>query len=143
MIFPFANVSTTQPVPPANRKKTVSGVRQHFQASIAFTLSALNPQSCSITDACRPPLHADGWRLTPTEDSRFPSSKVFDGGHPAAPEPIGRSFQRFAGGHPGRPRTEHRTELRRAARRPRLILDCDEYPEAFPWLSSLSGRPGI
>ncbi|MGA3118660.1 MAG: hypothetical protein ABSF90_30080, partial [Syntrophobacteraceae bacterium] len=37
---------------------------------------------------------------------------------------------------PGRwRRVEHGTELRTAARGQEFILDCDEYPEAFQWLS--------
>jgi hypothetical protein len=41
-------------------------------------------------------------------------------------------------------RTEHWVELRAAARGQEFILDCDEYPEAFSWLSSLikTGFPG-
>ncbi len=34
-------------------------------------------------------------------------------------------------------RTEHRTQLRTAGRGQEFILDCDEYPEALPWLSCL------
>lgn len=42
---------------------------------------------------------------------------------------------------PGRwRRIEHGTELRTAARGQEFILDCDEYPEALPWLSSLLRR---
>jgi hypothetical protein len=41
---------------------------------------------------------------------------------------------------PGRwERINHGTALRTAARGQEFILDCDEYPEALPWLSSLLG----
>jgi len=38
-------------------------------------------------------------------------------------------------------RMEHRTELRTAARGQEFILDCDEYPEAHSWLSSMLSGP--